>query len=342
MALTRVTYFVDEHDRIYNAPTTLTFLTRDEAVQWAIDNDPVYNIVSVIEEGVGTIPPPWTVPLSYQEDDDVHFPGSVFSEGLKLGAGAFIVDDAATLAGANPLIPAGQYGVEEDTGLVKFGPGLWNALAYANGGSLISTQPEEILLTPSGIDVNIELSDLIARHALIHDAVGQFYTNAMGAVSAQALTLDQLVLVPVWMTKGTIDQVGIDVSTQATAGGVVRAGFATNVSGMPNAVIGEGVIDSTATGYRSASPTIVIPQNDKYWLYAVSQVAACSINAANAGTNNPIQIPLGTAGPSGTTAWFSRIKANVTSTPTTPISASINGNPQAARIRVFWRYSAIG
>lgn len=116
-------------------------------------------------------------------------------------------------------------------------------------------------------------------------ATGYYPVVTGGGATTIALTLNTLYagIFPVTETR-TFDRIGVEVSTQASAGGVLRFGIYNNVENMPATVLLDaGTVDSTTTGAK----TITISQSltpDWYWLVVVAQVAACTVRARNGPT----------------------------------------------------------
>jgi hypothetical protein len=253
---------------------------------------------------------------------------------------------AAQWTSENPTLSDGEFGFERDTGLLKIGNGVtaWTSLAYLNDiAELVADEPTEVDLDTVGDTTTLSLFDTIARNALKH-ASGQYYANSITSISAQLLTLQQLVLSPCWLSAGTIDRLGVDVST-AAATGIIRVGIYTDSGGLPNALVAEGTsgadtypLDASSTGAKTAAISAVIPHNGRYWLALVNQTAAVSINAPGNYGNNPIPLPLGTSPITGTTSYFSRVVASVSGALPSTITG-LNANPQGVRARWIFRYA---
>jgi Major tropism determinant N-terminal domain len=249
---------------------------------------------------------------------------------------------AAQWAAENPVLGEGEFGFAKDTGILKIGDGVtaFNTLVGINViAELAAFEPAEVDLVTVAETTTLTLLDTVARNAMKHVA-GQYYFSHYTSVSAQILADGVMVLCPTWLSKGTIDRIGVDVSTAAAAS-VIRLGIYTDNAGLPNALIAEATTtaDSTTTGIKDLTISAVIPTNGRYWMAGVAQgSAAVAINAVGNIGNNPVPLPLGTTAVGGTTSLFSRTRASTAGA--LPANATgLNANPQGTRFRWHFRYA---
>lgn len=247
---------------------------------------------------------------------------------------------AAQWTSENPTLADGEFGVERDTGIVKVGNGstAWNSLAAINNvAELIAADPTEIGLSTVGNDTTISLGEPVAR-TMEACVIGQYYLSHDGVSSAQTMTLDQIEFRKAMLPKGTMDRIGVDVTTAGGAGAIVRCGIYDDAGGTPGGRIAEAssTADATTTGIKDLTISAVIPINGPYWFAVVSQVSACSIQGGPSWTT--WRSPLGTSAVGGTTAFVGKRQAGVSGA--LPSSASVAAAGSQGRIRCHFRYSA--
>jgi hypothetical protein len=257
---------------------------------------------------------------------------------------------AAQWTADNPVLGPGEIGVETDTGKIKFGDGTtaWTALPYAaltptESQALVDALPEIASADPSELSLStalgvttLGLTDVMARLPVQY-RTGQYYYSSYHGSATQALTLNSLWLAPVWLRAGTIDRLAINVMT-AAASSSVRLCIADDDNGLPDTVLGQtGSLDTSTTGAKEGTVSILIPKNGIYWMGAVLQgatgVAAASFNVGGIGA-----LPLGTTLPDdGTTNTYTLAVSAVTGAIPSPITGT---SKSQGRVRLTFRYSA--
>ncbi len=205
-------------------------------------------------------------------------------------------------------------------------------------GVLTADDPTELAIDTVDEVTTLTLTDQVSRLTFVYRA-GEYYWSSYGVASAQTLTQDQLVLIPVLLRAGTINKIGLEVTTLQAASSI-RLGVYTDDDGLPANLIAESTApaDSTGTGVKDQDITAVIPVNGVYWLAACAQGAAgVAINGCDASIS-PVPVPLGTSAVGGVAVKCSRIKASVSGALPGTITG-LNANAQGSRVRWHFRYA---
>jgi hypothetical protein len=212
-------------------------------------------------------------------------------------------------------------------------------LADLGFGTLVAGDPTEVDLDTVDDVTTLTLTESMARATFVH-RTGEYYWSSYGVASAQTLTQDQLVLTPVLLRAGTIDKIGLEVTTLQAASSI-RLGVYTDDDGLPANLIAESTApaDSTSNGVKDQDITAVIPVNGVYWLAGCAQGAAGVAILGCDASISPVPVPLGTTATGGTAVKCCRIKASVSGALPGAITG-LNANAQASRFRWHFRYSA--
>lgn len=161
------------------------------------------------------------------------------------------------------------------------------------------------------------------------------FIEVRGSASTAALTLNQMLLVPLWLPAGTLDQIIQEVTTLGAAGAVLRMGvYADSGSARPTgaALVDGGTVASTTTGNKTVSISLAIT-GGWYWIGVVAQTAVCTIRSC-----------LGLYQSIPTSAFGSAIGQNSGYTQASvsgalPTAASLGNSVTVPRVGV--RYSAV-
>jgi hypothetical protein len=155
-----------------------------------------------------------------------------------------------------------------------------------------------------------------------------------GPLGTNALTLSTLYLYPFQCPKFTLQTVGLEVTTAATAGGVLRAGWyggwpsqaaAADVSQL-SLLADLGTVISTAAGAVTL-PTALAAPGGVLWFAVVAQVAACTMRIQTTGHGIPLPFatPAETPGVNGARMGFAL--AGVTGALPASGALAVNNNP---------------
>lgn len=171
-------------------------------------------------------------------------------------------------------------------------------------------------------------------------AVNDWFTLPYSAVTTSATTLNRLTYIPVWIPSGVnqIDALGFEVTTVASAGGVVRMGLYTrnSTTGRPDVKIGEtSTIDTTATvgtGWRNTSLTSAVSVTPDSIIFVgfVAQVANVTCRIPSTGeflrhVNQPSST-LTDMGRQGTSAgWIETATGALPATATPTLATNASG-----------------
>lgn len=102
------------------------------------------------------------------------------------------------------------------------------------------------------------------------------------SMNINSMFLNQMYYRPFWVpVRRAFDRIGVDVSTAATAGGVLRFGLYSGRGRPESLIVDAGTAASTATG----SVEVTIAQTlgpGVYWIALAPQVATCSVRAYTA------------------------------------------------------------
>lgn len=117
--------------------------------------------------------------------------------------------------------------------------------------------------------------------------------SCYGSASTGALTANLLYLIPfVPDQNGSIDQMGIEVTTAASAGGVARFGvYSSDSDGKPATLLGGDVTVATdTTGWKktSAFTAVAVTSGSRYFLAVVGQVASATVRTVASGIDPTI------------------------------------------------------
>jgi hypothetical protein len=119
-------------------------------------------------------------------------------------------------------------------------------------------------------------------------AVGQFYTPFSVSTTTPTLVLGVLRVMPVVIGRAcTIDALAVEVTTQASAGGVLRLGVYSidPVTGASSLLVDAGTVDATTIGVKQITGlAVAVTAGQLVGLCVVSQVAVCAIRASGGGT----------------------------------------------------------
>lgn len=229
------------------------------------------------------------------------------------------------------------------------------------GGDLIlggQPVPELVAADPTELDIDQPVGSDTATIALLatmartplHGA-GQYYLNHTNGLSgSQTMTQDSLRLWRVYLSAGTIDRIGFEVTT-GVASLVARAGIYTENAGLPFARIAEATgvdgggsypVDCSGTGVKNLIISAVIPKPGAYWFGVVTQGAAGGALRQPATTPPQVfPIPLGTVAPSGANSYSSRRQLSVTGALPSTLTSLVDDAPNV-NAAIHYRYSIIG
>lgn len=166
-------------------------------------------------------------------------------------------DTAANWASTNPVLSAGEFGLETDTGKLKIGDGTsasWTNLTYTTDATKLSNA------TSLGV-ANVRSGDWLS---FCHGATSPAAPRAQGQEYCQFVRFPFNV---------TLDRIATFVQTGGSTGAVVRLGIRNDNNGRPGTVLVDA--GTAAAETNSSFPTITINQtllaNTTYWLSATAQ-----------------------------------------------------------------------
>lgn len=252
---------------------------------------------------------------------------------------------------ANPVLAQGELGIVTGVSpmLCKVGDGTtaWNslpaAMAIEDIAELAAGDPTELSLSTAGGVTTLTVLDTLARMPL-HRAT-YYYANVWAGLSgSQTMTQDRMNLQRVWLSKGTMDRIGVEVNT-AVASLICRLGVYADNGGLPDARVAEAssTADCSTTGVKDLTISATIPKNGFYWFASVTQAAAGGAlrGPATAGLHQVAPMPIGTSAPSGSTGYLSHAQNSVTGALPANIG-TLNATAQNFNHLVHYRYSSVG
>lgn len=143
-------------------------------------------------------------------------------------------DTAANWAATNPVLAAGEPGLETDTGRVKFGNGTsnWAALQYVDTAGLSSASPQPLGAAAAGS------SNLAARADHVHSVPSSLTVSSL-STSGNAVIGGNLQVVGSFSTGSTTinaaNVIGLDESIEDRVAGMLVAGSGTTLTYNDNA-----------------------------------------------------------------------------------------------------------
>lgn len=196
-------------------------------------------------------------------------------------------------------------------------------------------------ITHSETAAVIDLTDWNAAHVgqefIYPKATGRYFANMTFGNSGTGSTQDRVSYVGLWLPAGTLDRLGVWITTGGAAGSVVRMGLYGTTNGIPGTLVVDGGTVATTvaagTGFKEVSISQVITAG-LYWIAAVPQVAAPDwvhtgsapqITVSQVTVDNSNYGGYGQAGVSGALPGTA-----------TPVDQGFGGNNP----RVWFRYSA--
>lgn len=176
-----------------------------------------------------------------------------------------------------------------------------------------------------------------ALGAGIRPLANAYASIAAAAVSAISLGAGECRTAPLLLFSGTLDRIGVAVTTAAGAGGggVVRLGiYSDDGTGRPGTLILDaGTVDATTTGVKEITISQAVTRG-VYWLVAVPQVDGCALRTVS---SSAMQVTTTTAPDTAITAPALRLAI----TGALPATASAPTAVTAQPVRAFVRYSAV-
>lgn len=143
-------------------------------------------------------------------------------------------DTAANWAATNPVLAAGEPGLETDTGRVKFGNGTsnWAALQYVDSAGLSSASPQPLGVAAAGS------SNLAARADHVHSVPASLAVSAL-STSGNAVIGGNLQVVGSFSSGSTTinaaNVIGLDEAIEDRVAGLLVAGSGTTLTYNDNA-----------------------------------------------------------------------------------------------------------
>lgn len=171
--------------------------------------------------------------------------------------------------------------------------------------------------------------------------LGTAWNPMPGGVSAQALTLNSMVVWPVLVPVITLQSIALEVSTLGT-GSLLRAGFVTlgrvggdlRITGLLEDL---GTVSAATVGSKTFTSTLTHP-GGILWCAAVAQTAACTVRGLSAGHGIGLEFPTAATVTPANNACASYTLAGVTGAiPATSGALTISGTTQP---KIFFRRSA--
>jgi len=113
--------------------------------------------------------------------------------------------------------------------------------------------------------------EIAAARAPIKPGTGEYTAMPASSYSATARPpADQLWLTPIYLRAGTLNRIGINVTTAGGAGAVARMGVYADSDGAPGALLLDTTVTATATAYTEATISLAVGDG-AYWLGLVIQ-----------------------------------------------------------------------
>lgn len=132
----------------------------------------------------------------------------------------------------------------------------------------------------------------ISNTSFIHAGYNSWHPRLEGNGTTWATGTNSLRVVPFLVDKTIIiDRIGVEISTSATTGGVIRLGiFNSDHEGFPSTVLLDaGTVSSVVTAPAWTEITISqVLQPGLYWLGVVGQTAGCTVRASRYGPAAPV------------------------------------------------------
>lgn len=253
--------------------------------------------------------------------------------------GIWEVSDRPSRVTANTILK-----VSQETSTVKVA-----LISGTEFPELVAGDPSELGLVTAGGVTTASLLATMARTPL-HGA-GQYYLNHSHALTGtQTMSQDSLRLFRVYLSAGTIDRIGFEVTT-GVASLVARAGIYTENAGLPFARIAEATgvdgggsypVDCSGTGTKNLIIAAVIPKPGAYWLGVVTQAAAGgALRQTGTAPSQILPMPLGTTAPNGANSYLCRRQISVSGALPATLTAVENDAP-GVNVAIHYRYSSIG
>lgn len=155
-----------------------------------------------------------------------------------------------------------------------------NKLAYSDGTDSFAqtdfTSTARSLLDDTSVAAMRDT--LLAKHYM-KPTVADFIENR-GVFGTGALTNNTMLLTPIWLAAGTLDQLICEVTTQGASSNTIRMGlYADSGNGRPTgaALVDGGTVSTTAsTGNKTVSINTAISSSGWYWFALVSQTGTAA------------------------------------------------------------------
>lgn len=124
----------------------------------------------------------------------------------------------------------------------------------------------------------LDLADWNAAHVgqewQIPKATGRYFSNLAFGNSGAPPSQDRLNYAGLWLPAGTLDRLGVWITSGGAAGSVVRLGLYGTTGGVPGTLLVDGgTVGSTTTGFKEVTISQVITAG-LYWVGADNQVAS--------------------------------------------------------------------